>query len=105
MADQKYTLTQKRSVRGSVKDGEAEYVYEKGDIISQKQYDALTPRHKDQFEKGAVDLLKKNNPKDTAQDSSIAELTERVEALETAMNELTGAKAEEKAEPKTAAKK
>lgn len=98
MAEKKYTLTQKRSVRGPVEDGKAAYVYEKGDIIDQKKFNALTKRHKQQFEEGAIDLMAKSTPKAAEQDSVIADLTQRVADLELAVNGLMGEK-EEAVEP------
>lgn len=72
----KYTLTRKGAVIGP------DYHHNRGDVISQKQYDALIPRHKDQFEEGAVDIFRKQTPKEKAATKTIEELTSRIEALE-----------------------
>lgn len=85
MAEKNYTLTQRNSLRGPVEDGKSKYAYEKGDIINGKQYEELIPRHKMQFEEGAIPLNKPTSKKDSAQDVAIAELTERVEQLEAAV--------------------
>ena len=106
MPQTEYTLTRRGSITGPIDERtkKPSYHYDRGDVISEAQYKELIARHKDQFELGAKDLNKSKNPKQKAQDQVIADLVERVEALEQVLAEPVAKEAGEELAPKSPAK-
>jgi len=106
MPKTEYTLTRRGSITGPIdeKTKKPSYHYDRGDVISEEQHKELIARHKDQFELGAKDLNKSKDPKTKAQDQVIAELIERVEALEQVLAEPVAKEAGEELAPKSPAK-